>query len=75
VEPLRADRLQGGAGAVQERPPRGFYENFVTGFWASGLQRAEVWGRPTALAVAKDGSLLIADYTGSIWRVSYTGKK
>jgi glucose/arabinose dehydrogenase len=56
--------------------PEGFYENFVTGFWASGLQRAEVWGRPTALAVAKDGSLLIADDTGgTIWRVSYTGKK
>jgi len=33
-------------------------------------------GRPTALAVAKDGSLLIADDTGgTIWRVSYTGNK
>jgi hypothetical protein len=31
-----------------------------------------VWGRPAALAVAKDGSLLIADDTGgTIWRVSY----
>ena len=56
--------------------PEGGYENFVTGFWVSGQHRAEVWGRPTALAVMKDGSLLIADDTGgTIWRVSYTGPK
>jgi len=56
--------------------PEGFYENFVTGFWISGEQRAEVWGRPAALAVAKDGSLLVADDTGgTIWRISYTGKR
>jgi len=55
--------------------PEGFYENFVTGFWASGLARAEVWGRPAALAVAKDGSLLVADDAGgTIWRISYTGE-
>jgi hypothetical protein len=31
-----------------------------------------VWGRPAALAVAKDGSLLVADDTGgTIWRISY----
>ena len=54
--------------------PVGYYENFATGFWASGENRAEVWGRPAALAVAKDGSLLIADDTGgTIWRISYTG--
>jgi hypothetical protein len=35
--------------------PEGYYENFATGFWASGEQRAEVWGRPAALAVAKEG--------------------
>jgi len=52
--------------------PEGYYENFATGFWVSGEQRAEVWGRPTALAVAKDGSLLVADDTGgTIWRISY----
>jgi glucose/arabinose dehydrogenase len=56
--------------------PEGYYENFVTGFWISGEQRAEVWGRPAALAVAKDGSLLIADDTGgTIWRVTYTGER
>jgi hypothetical protein len=33
-----------------------------------------VWGRPAALAVAKDGSLLVADDTGgTIWRIAYTG--
>ena len=56
--------------------PDGSYENFVTGFWVSGQHRAEVWGRPAALAVMKDGSLLIADDTGgTIWRVAYTGAK
>jgi hypothetical protein len=54
--------------------PEGDYENFATGFWASGEQRAEVWGRPAALAVARDGALLVADDTGgTIWRISYKG--
>jgi len=35
-----------------------------------------VWGRPAALAVAKDGALLVADDTGgTIWRIAYTGAK
>jgi hypothetical protein len=35
-----------------------------------------VWGRPAALAVAKDGSLLVADDTGgTIWRIAYTGQR
>jgi glucose/arabinose dehydrogenase len=56
--------------------PEGYYENFATGFWASGERRAEVWGRPAALAVAKDGSLLVADDTGgTIWRISYPGDR
>ncbi|HJW42109.1 MAG TPA: PQQ-dependent sugar dehydrogenase [Rhizomicrobium sp.] len=58
--------------------PAGGYENFVTGFW-DGASRpgepARVWGRPAGLAVAKDGSLLIADDAGKlVWRVSYVGK-
>lgn len=54
--------------------PEGFYENFLAGFWASGERRAEVYGRPAALVVAKDGALLVADDTGgTIWRVSYAG--
>ena len=58
----------------QDGKPVGYYENFMTGFWAAGERRAEVWGRPAALAIATDGSLLVADDTGStIWKVSYTG--
>src|SRR5262245_6045222 len=54
--------------------PVGSYENFMTGFWVSGRQRAEVWGRPAAIAMAKDGALLVADdVAGTIWRVAYTG--
>jgi glucose/arabinose dehydrogenase len=53
--------------------PVGYYENFLTGFWVAGRSPAEVWGRPAALAVMKDGSLLVADDTaGTIWRVSYS---
>ena len=56
--------------------PQGQYVNFVTGFWVGGIDRAEVWGRPAALAVAKDGALLVADDTGgTIWRIAYTGAK
>ena len=52
--------------------PRGDYENFATGFWFEGTDRAIVWGRPAGLAVAADGSLLIADDTSqSVWRISY----
>jgi glucose/arabinose dehydrogenase len=54
--------------------PEGHYENFATGFWVAGEHRAEVIGRPAALAVAKDGALLVADDTGgTIWRIAYTG--
>ena len=54
--------------------PEGSYENFMTGFWVSGRERAEVWGRPAAIAVMKDGALLVADdVAGTIWRVAYDG--
>jgi glucose/arabinose dehydrogenase len=56
--------------------PQGYYENFAVGFWTGGINRAEVWGRPAALAVARDGALLVADDTGgTIWRIAYTGAK
>jgi glucose/arabinose dehydrogenase len=56
----------------KDRRPAAYYENFAVGFWASGEQRAQVWGRPAGLAIAGDGSLLIADDVGqTIWRVSY----
>jgi glucose/arabinose dehydrogenase len=58
--------------------PIGTYENFVTGFWNGAGKPgspARVWGRPAGLAVAKDGSLLIADDAGKVvWRVRYTRK-
>lgn len=52
--------------------PTGGYENFATGFWFEGRDRATVWGRPVGLTVAGDGALLIADDTSStVWRISY----
>lgn len=55
--------------------PAGGYEDFVTGFWLPGTNPPQVWGTPAGLAVAKDGSLLIADETScTIWRVAYTEK-
>ena len=39
--------------SFKDGKPQGSYENFVTGFWVSGKDRAEVWGRPAALAVAR----------------------
>jgi glucose/arabinose dehydrogenase len=52
--------------------PLGWYENFLTGFRVDDRERgrARVWGRPVGLAVAADGSLLIADDAAHvIWRV------
>jgi glucose/arabinose dehydrogenase len=52
--------------------PKGYYEPFLTGFWLGGYETAFVFGRPAGLAVAKDGSLLVADDGGNVvWRVSY----
>ncbi|HVP83115.1 MAG TPA: PQQ-dependent sugar dehydrogenase [Rhizomicrobium sp.] len=54
--------------------PLGGYEDFVTGFANAGIIRLSVWGMPSQLAVAKDGSLLIADDTAArVWRVFYKG--
>jgi glucose/arabinose dehydrogenase len=50
----------------------GGYEDFMTGFV---VDNAHVWGRPVAVTVAPDGSLLVTDDgSGSIWRITYTGK-
>lgn len=55
--------------------PENRYENFITGWWDGSTSPARVWGRPVGLAVAKDGSLLIADDAGNaIWRVTYAAK-
>jgi glucose/arabinose dehydrogenase len=54
--------------------PKGWYEPFLTGFWLEGRSPPRVWGRPVGLAVASDGSLLVADDAGgAIWRVSWVG--
>jgi len=50
----------------------GEYEDFLTGFV---MDDDHVWGRPVGVTVAPDGSLLVSDDgSGSIWRVTYTGK-
>lgn len=52
--------------------PADHYEVFASGFWLGGTDPAVVRGRPVGLAVAKDGSLLIADdYAAVVWRVRY----
>ncbi len=52
--------------------PAGSYQVFATGFRLGNGSPAEVWGRPVGLAVAKDGSLLVADDVGqTVWRISY----
>ena len=49
----------------------GEYEDFMTGFV---VDNDHVWGRPTGITVAPDGSLLVTDdASGSIWRIVYTG--
>lgn len=50
----------------------GSYEDFLTAFLTPN---GDVWGRPVGVNVASDGSLLVSDDgSGSIWRVSYTGR-
>jgi glucose/arabinose dehydrogenase len=57
---------------VKDGVPTGEYEDFATGFV---IDDAEVWGRPVGVAVDKDGALLISeDASGTIWRITYSGK-
>ncbi len=57
---------------LRDGRPVGGYQAFATGFWAAGESRANVWGRPVGIAVAKDGSLLVADDVGQVvWRIAY----
>ncbi len=59
----------------ENKRPLGDYMIFASGFWPVSGEKAELWGRPAGVAVAKDGSLLIADdVSNTIFRVSYTGK-
>ena len=57
---------------VQDGAPTGEYEDFATGFV---INDSEVWGRPVGVAVDKDGALLVSeDASGTIWRITYSGK-
>jgi glucose/arabinose dehydrogenase len=50
--------------------PAGPPEDFLTGFLANA-QSGEVYGRPVAVAVLPDGSLLVSDDAGNtVWRVA-----
>jgi glucose/arabinose dehydrogenase len=49
--------------------PTGEYEDFMTGFVKSDR---EVWGRPVAVTVGRDGALYVSDDAANvIWRVTY----
>jgi glucose/arabinose dehydrogenase len=51
--------------------PTGQPTDFLTGFIANSTKQ-KVFGRPVGVAVAKDGSLLVADDAGNkIWRVKH----
>ena len=57
---------------MKDGAPTGEYEDFATGFVISD---SEVWGRPVGVAVDKDGALLVSeDASGTIWRITYSGK-
>jgi glucose/arabinose dehydrogenase len=51
----------------------GEYEDFVTGFV---LDDSTIWARLVGITVARDGALLFSDDgNGTIWRVSYQGRR
>ena len=51
--------------------PSGGYDDFITGFASTSNGHVYVWGTPSQLAVARDGSLLLVDDKGAcVWRVS-----
>jgi glucose/arabinose dehydrogenase len=58
---------------VRDGKPTGEYEDFVVG-WSLGEGQSKVWGRPVAIVVRKDGSMLVTDDAHNlIWRVTYKG--
>jgi glucose/arabinose dehydrogenase len=59
----------------QDGKPVGGYEDFVTGFFSTSDGKVSMWGSPSQLAVANDGSLLfVDDKNNCVWRVTYQGK-
>jgi glucose/arabinose dehydrogenase len=58
---------------VRDGKPTGEYEDFIVG-WSLGENQSKVWGRPVAIVVRKDGSMLVTDDAHNIiWRVTYKG--
>jgi glucose/arabinose dehydrogenase len=58
-------------GAAVDARATGEYVDFMTGFVTPN---GDVWGRPVAVAVGRDGSLFVTDDGGNVvWRVSYVG--
>jgi glucose/arabinose dehydrogenase len=58
---------------VRDGKPTGEYEDFIVG-WSLGENQSKVWGRPVAIVVHKDGSMLVTDDAHNvIWRVTYKG--
>jgi glucose/arabinose dehydrogenase len=57
---------------MRDNKATGEYEDFLTGFTTAD---GHVWGRPVGVTVGSDGSLFVTDDgSGSIWRITYTGK-
>ena len=57
---------------MKDGAPTGDYKDFATGFV---INDTTVWGRPVGVTVNRDRALLISeDASGTIWRVSYTGR-
>jgi glucose/arabinose dehydrogenase/cytochrome c2 len=55
---------------MKDGKPTGEYVDFLTGFIT---EEGNSWGRPVAIAVARDGSLLLADDGANlIYRISYS---
>ncbi|HEU5119250.1 MAG TPA: sorbosone dehydrogenase family protein, partial [Isosphaeraceae bacterium] len=58
---------------LEKGKSNGSYEDFLVGFVT---RDGDVWGRPVGVAVAEDGSLMVTDDgSGTVWRVTYKGKK
>lgn len=58
---------------LHDGKPTGEYQDFVTGFVTAD---GAAWARPVGVTVAADGALLVSDDAGgTIWRVSYQGRR
>ncbi len=58
---------------MKDGAPTGEYDDFMTGFV---VDNETVWGRPTGVAVTRDGALLVSDdANGTIFRVTRASRK